>query len=121
MGIIEETENYKKFSLNLFYIKNDKSITIYNNKKVKLGTYTQDFNEQDKVLLLSNYSFEKKIIDCLHELLFFQIFIAIIIQADKLIMEGFPLASRLIKPVIPSIKKNMEKKRLKLNDWKKNL
>lgn len=97
---MEEIKNYKQFSFYLFYIKNDNNITIYNNKKIRLGTFTQDFNEQDKVLLLSNYNFEKRIIDCMHELLYFQIFIAIIIQVEKLIIEGFPLTSKLIKPVI---------------------
>lgn len=60
---MEEIKNYKQFSFYLFYIKNDNNITIYNNKKIRLGTFTQDFNEQDKVLLLSNYNFEKRIID----------------------------------------------------------
>ena len=100
MGIMEEKKNYKQYSINLFYIKNENNITIYNKKKIRLGTFTRDFNERDKVLLLSDYKFENRIIDCMHELLYFQIFIAIIIQANKLIIEGFPLTSLLIKPVI---------------------
>ncbi len=117
---MEETENYKQFSFNLFYIKKDNSITIYNNKKIRLGTFTQDFMEQDKVLLLSNYSFEKRTIDCLHELLFFQIFIAIIVQADKLIIEGFPLASSLIKPVISVYKKKYGEEKIKIERFEED-
>ena len=41
-------ENYRQFSLYLFYIKNGNIITIYNNKKIRLGTFTQNFDEQDK-------------------------------------------------------------------------
>ena len=45
--ILEEPKNYIKFSLNLFYVKNENIRTIYNNKKIRLGSFTQDFNEKD--------------------------------------------------------------------------
>jgi len=117
---MEKTENYKQFSFYLYYIKNDNCITIYNHKKIRLGTFTQDFNEQDKVLLLSNYRFEKRIIDCMHELLYFQIFIAIIIQVEKLIIEGFPLTSRLIKPVISVYKQKYGDENIKIKRFEED-
>lgn len=120
MGIIEEIKDYKKYSINLFYIKNENNITIYNNKKIMLGTFTRDFNERDKVLLLSNYSFENRINDCMHELLFFQIFIAIIIQAEKLIIEGFPLTSRLIRPVIYICRQKYGEEKIKIERFEED-
>ncbi|MHA1251222.1 MAG: DUF4238 domain-containing protein [Candidatus Helarchaeota archaeon] len=115
---IEKKMNYKHFSLNLFYIKNDTNFIIYNRNKIRLGTFTQNFDEENKIFHLTNYQFDKIIIGYMQELLYFQIFIAIIIQAEKLIIEGFPLTSKLIKPVLSLYKQNYGEEKINIQQFK---
>ena len=76
----------RPFSLNLFYIMEEDKITILNKQHNELGTFIEQFNQEEKEFHIFDFNFSKFSIPQLQEYLIFQLKVPIVCSAQKVII-----------------------------------
>ena len=95
----------KPFSLNLYYTIEEDIITILDQQHNELGTFIQQFNQEEKEFHFLDYNFSELSISQLQEYLVFQLKVPIVCYAQKVIIEGFPLKRELTNQILDIFKK----------------
>lgn len=105
---MSEKREIKPFSLYLFYTKEEDKVTILDRQNNEIGTYIEQYNQEEKVFHIFGYNFSKFSIPQLQEYLVFQLKVPLACHAQKVLIEGFPMKKDLTYEILEIFKKEYE-------------
>ena len=98
--MLEEESEIKRFSLTLFYTKAGDTCTLLDHNKKELGSFTQQFDQDDKTFYVHDFNLSYASLNQLQEYLSFQMMVPISCHAKKVKMDKFPLKKKMIQTVL---------------------
>jgi len=98
----------KRFSVNLYSIKEGDKITLLDHQYNEIGNYIQHFDQEKKGFFLSDYEFSNISNFQLQEYLLFQLKVPIAVHAVNIEIDELPLKLELINQVLNIFKKEYE-------------
>ena len=105
---MSEDNKIEQFSINLFYTKEGEKITLLDSKNIELGSFSQQFNQEEKSFYLSDFDFPNASIPQLQEYLLFQLEAPIMAHAETIKVDVFPLKKELVDEILTFFKKDYE-------------
>jgi len=105
---MSEEREIKQFSINLYSTKEEDKITIFDHQQNELGSFIQQFNQEEKSFHLFDYSFSNISFSQLQEYLLFQLEVPIVCHAEKIKIDGFPLKKELTNQILEIFKIDYE-------------
>ena len=97
---MSEDNKIEQFSINLFYTKEGEKITLLDSKNIELGSFSQQFNQEEKSFYLSDFDFPNASIPQLQEYLLFQLEAPIMAHAETIKVDVFPLKKELVDEIL---------------------